>query len=84
VRVDPASGSPSEASFACASFVFSSSEAPIRAQPLHVVAVRTPRWATGDDLSTPTASCAPRTSGTNRAEKTPLARAVPGLVQQTH
>jgi hypothetical protein len=82
--VDIAFVSPSEVNLASASFVFSSTAAQVWVKSLHAIPVRTRRSATGDGLRLPLSSCGRRSSGTDRREKDPLAKSVPGLVQQAH
>jgi hypothetical protein len=76
--------SPTEVNPAGASFVLSSIHASACGNLLYVIAVRTRPTATIDGLPLPSSSCASATSGTGRAEKSPFAHAVPGLVQPAH
>jgi hypothetical protein len=79
-----ASVSPTEVNPASVSFVCSTADAQVWVKPLHAIAVRTRPSATGDGLRLPSPSCARRSSGTDGRGKDPLAKSVPGLVQQAH
>ena len=73
---------PTEVNPDSVSFVCSTTDARVWVKPLHAIAVRTRPSATGDGFAYPRRRARDGSSGTDGRGKDPLAKSVPGLVQQ--